>query len=87
MPTLEEIRQDSLAFSIAQAIALANIAAVAEGKNLDQCLVTVSEESPPPDRRWRVHYGPHDYRNRRGGDLLVIVNERLGVVERLLRGQ
>lgn len=87
MPTLEEIRQDGLALSVAQALALANSAAVGEGKNPDQCLITVSEESPPPDRRWRVHYGPRNYQNRRGGDLIVIVNERLGVVERVVRGQ
>jgi hypothetical protein len=87
MPTLDEIRQDDLALAIAQATALANAAAVAHGRDLSQSLVTVSEETPPPDRHWRVHYGPRDFRGRRGGDLIVIVNERLGAVERVLRGQ
>ena len=86
-PTLDEIQQDGLALGIARATALANAAAVAQGRDLSQCLVTVSEETPPPDRRWRVHYGPRDFRGRRGGDLIVIVSERLGAVERVLRGQ
>jgi hypothetical protein len=86
-PTLDEIQQDGLALGIARATALANSAAVAHGKDPSQSLVTISEETPPPDRRWRVHYGPRDFRGRRGGDLMVIVNERLGVVERVLRGQ
>lgn len=86
-PTLDEIRQDDLAFSIARATALANAAAIAQGRNLSQSLITISEETPPPDRHWRVHYGPRDFRGRRGGDLIVIVNERLGTVDRVLRGQ
>ncbi len=86
-PSIDEIRQDSLALSVAQAMALANGAAVGEGKNPTRCLITVSEDSPPPDRHWRIHYGPRDYRNRRGGDLVVVVNERLGTVERVVRGQ
>ena len=86
-PTLEVIQQDSLALSVAQALALANGTAVARGKDLAQCLVTITEESPPPDRHWRIHYGPRNPRNRRGGDLIVVVNESLGTVERVIRGQ
>ena len=87
MPTLEDIRQDSLALSVAQAIAVANGAAVAAGKDPERYLITVSEEVPPPDRQWRIHYGLREHRNRRGGDLIVVVNERLGTVERVVRGQ
>jgi hypothetical protein len=85
--TLDDIRQDQLALAVAQALAVANGAAAAQGKDVSQLLVTVTEESPPPDRVWRVHYGPREYRNRRGGDLIVLVNERLGTVERVIRGQ
>jgi hypothetical protein len=85
--TLDEIRKDNLALSVAQAMALANGTAVAQGKDPDQCLITIREESAPPDRHWRIHYGPRDARNRRGGDLIVIVNERLGTVDRVIRGQ
>jgi hypothetical protein len=86
-PTLDEIRQDDLALAIARATALANATATAHGKNVTESLVTISEEAPPPDRHWRVHYGSRDFRSRRGGDLIVIVNERQGTVERVLRGQ
>lgn len=86
-PPLEDIRQDDLALSVAQALAVADKAAVEQGKDLAQCLVTITEASPPPDRHWRIHYGPRECRNRRGGDLIVLVSERLGTVERVLRGQ
>jgi hypothetical protein len=85
--TLDEIRQDQLALAVAQALAVANGTVVAQGKDVSQLLVTVTEETPPPDRVWRIHYGPREYRNRRGGDLIVLVNERLGTVERVIRGQ
>lgn len=65
-PTWEDIRGDALALSVAQAMALANGIAVAQGKDPAQCLITIMEESPPPDRHWRIHYGPRDARNRRG---------------------
>jgi len=48
MQTLDAIRQDRLALSVAQAIAVANGAAAAAGKDPGQCLVTVSEETAPP---------------------------------------
>lgn len=87
IPALEEIQQDGLAMSVARAVAIANEAAAAQGTDLDRSLVTITEESPPPERLWRVHYGPRDYKHRRGGDLIVFVDERSGTVQRILRGQ
>ena len=55
--------------------------------DLYQSIVTVTEESSPPNRVWRIHYGPRDYVLRRGGDLTVFVDERDGKVQRLVRGQ
>jgi hypothetical protein len=86
-PVVEELQQDGLAMSVAWALKIANAAAAAQGVDPDKSLVTVSEESPPPERLWRVHYGPRDYRNRRGGDLIVLVSERAGAVQRIIRGQ
>ena len=84
---LEEIQQDSLALSVARALALANETATAEGFDQARFLVTITEETSPPNRRWRIHYGPRDYTRRRGGDLMVVVNEQAGAVERIVRGQ
>lgn len=87
LPALEKVQQDDLAMSVARAMAIANEAAVAQGTDLTRCLVTLSEESPPPQRLWRIHYGPREYRNRRGGDFIVLVDEETGTVQRIIRGQ
>jgi hypothetical protein len=85
--TLEAIQQDGLAMSVAHALAIANQTANAQGTDPSQCLVTIEEEPAAPHSVWRVHYGPRDYRNRRGGDLIVLVDERAGAVQRIIRGQ
>jgi len=84
---LEEISQDDLAVGLAHAVVRSNHVAASHGTDLDQSLVTITEETPPPHRRWRVHYGPRDYVGRRGGDLIVIVDETSGEPERVVRGQ
>ncbi len=87
MTALENIQQDSLALSVARAVAVANDTAITQGLDLNQSLVTVMEELPPPHRVWRVNYGPRDYVSRRGGDLIVYVDDTTGTVQRVLRGQ
>jgi hypothetical protein len=84
---LETIQKDSLALSVAHALALADREALARGIALTDMLISVAEDAPPPARIWRVHYGPRDYVNRRGGDLTVLVDEQAGEVRRVLRGQ
>ena len=86
VPALEEIRLDELAVSITGTVALANETTVALGMKLENALVTVSEETPPPDRLWQNHYGPRDSKNRSGGDLIVLVDGRAGAVIRTLWG-
>ena len=83
----EEIQQDILAMSVARAVAVANEAAKAQGIVLATSLVTITEESPPPTRVWRIHYGPRDYTRRRGGDFIVLVDDQTGAVQRSIRGQ
>jgi hypothetical protein len=85
--TFEAIQKDGLALSVAFAITLADQEAVTRGISLADSLVSVAEESPPPARTWRVHYGPRNFLNRRGGDLTVFVDEQAGEVRRILRGQ
>ena len=89
MPTvsLEEMQQDHLVMSVARALSLANEAALAQGTEPAASLVTITEETSSGGRLWRIHYGPRDYVNRRGGDLIVLVDERSGVVQRIIRGQ
>ena len=86
-PTLERIQQDEWAMAVACALTVANEAATAQGIDLSRSLISIAEEPAPPEHLWRVHYGPRDYTNRRGGDLLVIVDEQAGVVQKVLRGQ
>lgn len=87
MPELREIKQDSLALSVAGALAVADKAAIAQGTDLTQSLVTIPEETLPPDRLWRVHYGPWDCKNRRGGDLIVLVDEKTGLAQQIIHRQ
>ena len=87
VPALRDIEQDDLAMAVARAVTIANEAATREGMDLYQSIVTVTEDSSPPNRVWRIHYGPREYVLRRGGDLTVLVDERDGKVQRLVRGQ
>ena len=73
--------------SVARALALANEAALKQGTVPADSLVTITEETSSTGRLWRIHYGPRDFVGRRGGDLIVIVDERTGAVERIIRGQ
>ncbi len=89
MPTvsLEEMQQDHLVMSVARALALANEAALAQGTEPANSLVSISEEKSAAGRVWRIHYGPRDYVNRRGGDLIVLVDEATESVRRIIQGQ
>jgi hypothetical protein len=85
--TPEEMQQDQLVMSVARALAVANDAALETGTKPADSLVTITEEYSSSGRYWRVNYGPRDYIHRRGGDLVVIVSEETGAVQRLIRGQ
>jgi hypothetical protein len=87
MTVIEKIQRDSLAMSVAQAVILANEAALGQGIDPVKALVTITGESSPPYRRWRVHYGPRDYVNQRGGDVTIFVDEAAAAVTKILRGQ
>jgi len=73
--------------SVAQALTVANAAAIEHGRDPSDSLVTISEDSAGPGRVWRIHYGPRDYVARRGGDLIVLVDEKTGTIQQVLRGQ
>jgi hypothetical protein len=80
-------RHTQLVTSVARALTLANEAAIAKGADPANSLVTIAEESSATGRVWRIHHGPRDYVNRRGGDLIVLVDEESDAVQRVMRGQ
>ena len=82
-----DYQQDHLAMSVARALAIANAAAATQGTKPADSLVTIIEDPASPRHLWRIHYGPRDYIHRRGGDLTVLVDERAGVVQEIIRGQ
>lgn len=85
--SLEEMQQDDLVMSVARALARANEATPGEDTEPTDSLVTITEEPSSAGCRWRIHYGPRDYVGRRGGDLIVLVDERDEAVQRIIRGQ
>jgi hypothetical protein len=78
------MQQDRLVMSVARALALANEAAVANGTVPADSLVTITEEPSSAGGLWRIQYGPRDYIGRRGGDLIVFVDERRDTVQRIM---
>jgi hypothetical protein len=86
-PALEGIERDGVALTIARALTIANEEATARGLDPAASVITVTEEVPPPGRVWRIHYGPREDVHRRGGDLTVLVEERTGSVQQVIRGQ
>ena len=81
-----EVLQDELAVSLARIIAAANKSARGVGVNVAESLVTITQISNG-DRYWRVNYGPKDYINQRGGDVLVDVDASDAHIRQILRGQ
>ena len=86
-PTLERMQKDRRAMSVAAAMAIANETAVSMGWDPVTSLVTISEVPNSARALWRIHYGPRDYVNRRGGDLVLVVDEVAGEISQVLRGQ
>lgn len=85
--TIEKLQKDALAMSVASAVAVANEAAIAQGRDPEKSLITIAEENSPSGTVWRISYVPRDYVNRRGGDLIVLVDSSSQTVQRILRGQ
>ena len=85
--TREKTQPNQLVASVARALTPANDAAIAQGTDPTESLVTITEESSPTGPVWRIHYGPRDYVGCRGGDLIVLVDERTDTVQRIIRGQ
>lgn len=82
-----EVLQDDLAISLARAMAMANKEARDLGVNVVQSLISITQTKQNGGSVWQINYGPRDYLNLRGGDVLIEVDVLDGTITRILRGQ
>ena len=83
----EEVLQDGMAVSVARVLAAANRRACELGVDVPQSIVTIRQDGLDGEAFWTVNYGPKNYLECRGGDLLIEVNSRDAGIRRVLRGQ
>lgn len=87
MATLSsDVLQDDVAVTVARVIAAANKRARELGVDVVQSFITITQQFDN-GLNWRVNYGPRDYINRRGGDLMIEVNGEDMKIKQVLRGQ
>ena len=82
-----DVLQDDIAVSLARAIAAANKRARESGIDVEQSLITVTQQVFDGRSLWRINYGPREYIGRRGGDFTVDVDAKGTSIEQVLRGQ
>ncbi len=82
-----EVLQDELAVSLARAMAAANKKARELGVDVLESLISITQHSLNGRSIWRINYGPRDYVNRRGGDVLIEVDMDDATIRRVVRGQ
>jgi len=82
-----EVLQDDLAVSLARAMAVANKKARELGIDVSQSLISITQDTLNGSSVWRINYGPKDYVNRRGGDVLIEVDMHDATIKKVLRGQ
>ncbi len=87
MTTLSsDVLQDDMAVALARVIAAANKRARELGVDTVQSLVTITQRFDK-GTLWRINYGPKDYVNKRGGDLMIEVGGDDMKIKQVLRGQ
>ncbi|MFQ5615232.1 MAG: hypothetical protein ACE5GO_02070 [Anaerolineales bacterium] len=82
-----EVMQDDLAISLARGMAMANKKARELGVNVVQSLISITQTQQNDGSVWRVNYGPKDYINQRGGDVLIEVDMLNIAITKIIRGQ
>ncbi len=82
-----EVLQDELAVSLARAMAAANKKAAELGVDVIQSLITITQHPESGGSVWQINYGPQEYVNRRGGDVLIEVDMQKATIKKVLRGQ
>lgn len=82
-----EVYQDDIAVTLANVLATANKRASEMGVDVAESLLTLTQRVVDDVLVWRINYGPKEYINRRGGDLVVDVAATSGKVAQVLWGQ
>jgi len=75
------------AVTLANVLATANKRASEMGVDVTNSLLTLTQRMADDVLIWRINYGPKEYINRRGGDLVVDVAATSGKVAQVLWGQ
>lgn len=87
MATLSsDVLQDDTAVALARVMATANKRARELGVDIVQSLITITQHFDN-GLLWRINYGPKDYINQRGGDLVIEVGGEDIKIKQVLRGQ
>jgi hypothetical protein len=79
-----EVYQDDIAVTLANVLATANKRASEMGVDVTNSLLTLTQRMADDVLVWRINYGPKEYINRRGGDLVVDVAATSGKVAQVL---
>ncbi len=87
VPLTAEELQDDLAVSLARALHTANKRARELGIDAFASLVTITQRESEDKPLWRINYGARNYLSRRGGDLIIDVDQDSADIKRVLRGQ
>jgi len=82
-----EVFQDDLAVSLARALTTANKKARELGIDVIQSIISITQLYFNGGSIWRINYGPKNYVNLRGGDLIVEVDADSATIKRVLKGQ
>ena len=73
--------------TIANMLATANKSASEMGVDVAESLLTITQRLQDDIVYWRINYGPKDYINTRGGDLIVDIKANSGEIDQVLWGQ
>ncbi len=82
-----DVLSDSIAVSLATAIAAANKRANELGVDINQSLISIAQHVSNGSLLWRVNYGPRNYVGQRGGDLIIDVHPSDASIKQVLQGQ
>ncbi len=82
-----DVLEDAIAVSLARAMASANKRALEEGVDVPQSLITISQRFFNGDTLWRINYAQKKYVGRRGGDLIIEVDQSGANINQVLWGQ
>jgi hypothetical protein len=87
MATLSsDVLQDDMAVTLARVMAAANKRARELDVDVLQSFITITQQFDN-GLNWRVNYGPRDYTNQRGGDVMIEISGDDMKIKQVLRGQ